>query len=147
MVSENEIAALDTPIGRAEKMAKLTTLGRTPSQIAVVFGCTKATVESTLRLLDCTKPVQNAVADGLINVGHAQKLADLPAAEQKAKLSELIAAGAGEKGHKKAKAQRTVVAGEQPTKMRTRKQITAEIETCKDAARIAVLQWVLDASL
>lgn len=115
VVSENEIRTADTPMGRAHKMAGLLSRGRTEADLALLFGCTPATVKSTLALLDCCAAVRNAVEAGKIGVGHALKLAKLESGEQREKVAELIAAGEGVKPREKAKAQRAVL-GEKPSK-------------------------------
>lgn len=140
-VLENEQREADTPMGRADKMRRLMGRGRTEDQLANIFGCTVATVRSTLAMLDCTADVRNAIEAGKITVTHAAKLAKMAPAEQRAKVAELVAAGDGLKGHAKARQQRAVIDPGAP-KMRTRKAIAAE----RDAAtgeRRAVLSWVL----
>lgn len=116
MVSENELRTPDTPIGRAKKMAALMTRGKTEADLAILFGCTAATVKSTLALLDCCAAVRNAVEAGQISVTHAQKLASLGIEAQRTKLAELIKAGDGVKPRERAKAQRVVMGEKKPTK-------------------------------
>lgn len=141
---ENSQREDETPLGRADKMRRLMARGRTEEQLGVIFGCTPATVRSTLAMLDCTADVRNAIEAGKITVTHAGKLAKMAPAEQRAKVAELVAAGDGLKGHAKARKQREVIEPSAP-KMRTRKAIAAE----RDAAtgeRRAVLSWVLGES-
>lgn len=140
MVMENEHRTQDTPMGRAAKMARMTTFGATEDIIATVFGCSVQTVKSTLALLDCTAAVKKAVDAGQIGVKHAKALAKMEPTEQREKVAELIAAGDGMNGHKKAKAQRAVV--DIGPKMRGKKEITAEREAATGERRSA-LDWVL----
>lgn len=142
MVSTNEIRTADTPMNRAAKMARLANMGQGEDQIAVIFGCTTATVRSTLALLDCSEPVRKAVDAGQINVSHAKALVKLEPAEQRAKVAELIAAGSGAKPHERARKQRAVVATEQAARMKGKREIRAEIEK-SSGARKAALLWVL----
>lgn len=142
VVSENEIRQADTPLGRARKMAALLGRGRTEADLALLFGCSGATVKSTLALLDCSAAVRNAVEAGKINVGQAQKLAKLDVQAQREKLIELVAAGEGSKGHAKARAQQAVMGG--APRMRTRAEIKARIADEKTPADArAALTWVL----
>ena len=138
---ENAQREDETPLGRADKMRRLMARGRTEEQLGIIFGCTVATVRSTLSMLDCTADVRNAIEAGKITVTHAAKLAKMAPAEQRTKVAELVAAGDGLRGHARARQQRAVIAPG-ATKMRTRKAIAAE----RDAAtgeRRAVLSWVL----
>ncbi|AOY90534.1 hypothetical protein BKK79_00840 [Cupriavidus sp. USMAA2-4] len=141
IVAENEARTADTPLGRAEKMRKLAAIGRSEDQIAIIFKCTVATVRDTMRLLECTAAVQEAVDSGKVNLGHAKKLAALPPAEQRSKVQELVAAGETTTGHERARAQRAVM-GEAVARMKTRKQIEAELSKAK-GERAAALRWVL----
>jgi ParB family chromosome partitioning protein len=142
MVSANEIRTADTPMGRAEKMAALMGYGKTPDDLAVIFGCTVKTVQSTLALLDCCAAVKSAVEAGKIGAGHAQALAKMSPEDQRAKVKELTAAGDTLTGHAKARKQRDILGGGAVPKMRTRKQILAERDAATGIQR-AVLQWVL----
>jgi ParB family chromosome partitioning protein len=142
MVSANEIRTPDSPLGRAGKMASLVTYGKTPEDLAVIFGCTPQTVASTLALLECCSAVKNAVEAGKIGVGHARALSKLSPTEQRAKVKDLEAAGESLSGHAKARQQRAIVGGNSVPRMRTRAQIVAERDLSTGVAR-AVLQWVL----
>ncbi len=146
MIAENEQRAADTPIGRAEKMQQLRGLGRDDEAIATVFGCTKATIASSLALLDCTKATRDAVDSGKIGIGHALKLAKLPPEEQRSKVAELVEAGEGAKPHERAKKQRAIVQGTStttPPKMRTRKEIVAKRDEQPEGTLRDWLSWVL----
>ncbi len=140
MVSENELRTDDSPLGRADKMVRLQKLGRTDEQLAVVFGCTVQTVRRTLGLLEQPAAVQKAVEQGQITLEVAGKLAKLEAPEQREKLAEVLASGAGKKGHAKSRAQRQVV--DAKPKARTRREIEAILPNCHGEAA-AALQWAL----
>ena len=141
MVSENEIREADTPLGRAEKMRRLMEFGKGEEDLAVLFGCSVATVKSTLALLDCTAAVRKAVDAGQINVSHARALAKLPPEGQRAKVDELKAVAASASGHERARRQRAIV-GEPKAKMRGRKEIEAAAAEAT-GERKAALRWVL----
>ncbi|WCM21395.1 ParB N-terminal domain-containing protein [Paraburkholderia bryophila] len=142
IISENELRQADTPIGRAEKMRRLMSIGRGEAEIAVIYGCKPATVRSMLALLECCADVQNAVESGKIGLTHAKQLADLSPVEQRAKVVELTAAGEGAKPHERARKQRQVLGDTQP-RMKTRKQILAELEIDPTGERAKALRWVL----
>lgn len=142
IVSENEVRQADTPLGRAEKMRRLMALGRGEQEISVVFGCKPATVRNTLALLECCADVQKAVEGGKIGVTHAKQLSTLVPAEQRAKVAELVAAGAGVGPHERARKQREVLGDDKP-RMKTRKQILAELEVDPTGERAKALRWVL----
>lgn len=144
MVSENEIRQADTPIGRAEKMRRLMDYGKTEADLAVLFGCGGQTIKSTLALLDCCAAVRSAVEAGKIGVTHARALSKMEPAEQRAKVSDLIAAGESEKGHAKARKQRSIVEPSTP-KTKTRREIIVERDS-SNGERRAALDWVLGAT-
>lgn len=140
IVSENEARTADTPLGRAEKMRRHMALGRGEDQIAVIYNCTVITVRDTLALLDCPKVVQRAVEAGQITLTHVKALAKLAPDEQRAKVSELVAAGQGAKPHERSRKQAAIM-GEYP-RMRSRKQIkNALVDAEGDYA--TALRWVL----
>jgi len=141
MASENAIRQQETPISRAEKMARQLSMGRTEEDVAIIFGCSAATVRASLQLLDCCAAVQKAVDAGQVNVSHAKQLAKLSVDEQREKVKELIAAGSSTKGHSRARAQRAVM-GEVRPRLKTRKAIEQELARC-DGERAAALRWVL----
>lgn len=141
MVSENEVRESDTPIGRAKKMRQMLGLGKTEADLAVLFGCSKQTVDNTLALLDCTAAVRDAVDAGQIGVGHARAFAKLDPSQQREKVAELVSIGRETTGHTRARKQREVVSPGLP-KMRTRAQITTERDASSGDRR-AALDWVL----
>lgn len=147
MVSENELREADTPIGRAEKMARLLKFGRTNDDLAIIFGCGLATVRNTLALLDAPAAVRDAVEAGEINVTHAKKMAKLPPEQQREKVKELKAAGADTTGHAKARAQRAVIAPNAPPKMRSRVEVQAKHDEAEVGGIVReTLAWVLGQS-
>lgn len=140
IVSENEVRKEDSPLGRAYKMRRMQAIGRGEDQIAIVFGCTVATVRSTLALLECTSAVQTAVEKGSINVTHAKRLAKMAPAEQREKVAELVAAGEGVRPHERSRKQRAVL-GEQ-FRMKSKAEIRAALHN-SEGERAATLRWVL----
>lgn len=141
IVSENEHRRADTPLGRAEKMRQLMALGRGEDQVAMIFNCKVATVRSTLALLECCADVQKAVDSGKVPVTHAVKLARLEPDAQREKVRELVNVADTKKGHEKSRAQREVMGYAEP-RMKTRKQITTELQS-STGERAAALRWVL----
>ncbi|WP_175904178.1 hypothetical protein [Burkholderia seminalis] len=61
MVSTNEIRKEDSPINRAEKMARMLDVGHTEETVATMFGVEVPTVRQQLKLLDCTAAVRDAL--------------------------------------------------------------------------------------
>jgi ParB family chromosome partitioning protein len=144
MVATNEHREHDSPINRAEKMQKLRDLGYSDDQIAVEFRVEPPTVASSLRLLDCTFAVRDALEADQITVSHALQLAKLPPADQRAKVASLITAADGKQGHERARAQKAALTGSAAPRMRTRKEIKAEIERSGPMSmRAQALEWVL----
>lgn len=141
MVAENELREQDTQLGRAAKMARLMQRGRGEDAVALIFGCSIQTVRQTLALLDATADVRKAVEAGKITVTAAHKLAKLKPEEQRAKVAEVVKAGEGATGHKKAQAQRQALDPSKP-KIRSRKEIEAELKASA-GERKAALAWVL----
>lgn len=145
MASENELREADTPLGRAGKMRRLMTYGKTEADLAMLFGCSSTTVKNTLALLDCIADVRKAVESGEINVGHALQVSTLPPNEQRDKLIALRKAGNGTKGHEKARKQRAVLehTTEAP-RMRTRREVVVWRDTPGVPAEVVrALNWVL----
>ncbi|KKO71803.1 ParB/RepB/Spo0J family partition protein [Kerstersia gyiorum] len=141
IASENEVRQADSPLGRAEKMRQHQAKGYGEDQIAVIYGCSIATVRATIALLDSPAAVREAVESGQINVTHARQLASLPPEDQRAKVEELIQAGTGVRPHERSRKQREVMASNKP-RLRSRKEITAELEK-RDGAFADALRWVL----
>lgn len=159
MVATNELRQADPPLVRAAKMQRLKNLGQDDAAVAVAFGCTTKTVEATLCLLDCSKPVQKAVEQSLIGINDAKYLSRLTPDQQRAKVEELVKAVVGKEGHARAKAKREVLTTtDKPAAPKTkgRKEIMAriiELQSTLAAAEelslirreIAALKWVLGA--
>lgn len=141
IASENEVRQADSPLGRAEKMRRHQARGYGDDQIAVIYGCSVATVRATLALLDSPAVVREAVEAGQITVTHARQLGSLPPEEQRAKVEELIQAGTGVRPHERSRKQREVMGSEVP-RMRTRKEIVSELER-QDGPFADALRWVL----
>ncbi len=155
MVATNEIRQADSAMVRATKMQRMKNRGMDEAAIALAFGCIVKTVEATLALLDCAKPVQKAVEGGFIGISDAKYLARLTPAQQVAKVEEIVKATVGKEGHARAKAKREVLhAGTPkaaPPKLKTRAQIEARwreegeggyLDESRAAWR-AALEWVL----
>jgi ParB family chromosome partitioning protein len=143
MVGENELRRDDTPLGRAEKMRRLSELGKPDDMLAILFGCSLQTVRNTMALLDCCAAVKTAVEEGKINSGHALKLAKLDVPAQREKLAELLEAGDGLNGHAKARKQAaTLTKRGGPGQMRRRNEIEAERDSAS-GIRKETLDWVL----
>lgn len=145
MVSANEIRQADTPLGRAKKMSAMLERSHDEKDLALMFGCSIRTVQATLALLECTQAVQDAVEANHITVTHARQLAELPPEDQRQKVKELTDAGAGAKGHERARRQRRVMGEVQP-RLRTRKEITKAL-TDASGDYAAALRWVLGEEL
>jgi ParB family chromosome partitioning protein len=140
MVSENELRQSDTPVWRAEKMARLLGYGKTEQELSVIFGCTLATVRNSLALLDSPKIVREAVESGKVGVGHALALSALAPDEQRAKLAQLIDVANTSNGHDRAKKQRAIV--KPGPRVRSKREIQTERDRSKGERR-AALDWVL----
>ncbi|MCO1358846.1 hypothetical protein L0Y97_07965 [Burkholderia multivorans] len=143
MVATNQHREEDTPINRAEKMQRLRDLGYDDEQIAAEFRVEPQTVAASLRLLDCTAAVRDALEADQIRVSHALKLAKLPPEQQREKVKAVIAAAEGKEGHARARAQKAALTGDAAPRMRTRKQIVAELENAT-GERAEALRWVLN---
>ncbi|MGU7816597.1 ParB/RepB/Spo0J family partition protein [Burkholderia sp. AW49-1] len=143
MVATNEHREHDSPINRAEKMQRLRDLGYDDEQIAAEFRVEPPTVAASLRLLDCTAAVRDALEADQITVSHALRLAKLPPDQQREKVKIVIAAAEGKDGHEKARAQKAALTGDAPPRVRTRKQITAELASAT-GERAKALRWVLN---
>ncbi|WP_412526120.1 ParB/RepB/Spo0J family partition protein [Burkholderia lata] len=143
MVATNEHREHDSPINRAEKMQRLRDLGYSDEQIAAEFRIEPPTVIASLRLLDCTAAVRDALEVDQITVSHALKLAKLSPEKQREKVQAVIAAAEGKQGHERSRAQKEALTGNATPRMRTRKQIAAELEKAT-GERAEALRWVLN---
>nr|WP_249180469.1 hypothetical protein [Burkholderia vietnamiensis] len=143
MVSTNEIRKEDSPINRAEKMARMLNIGHTEDTVAVHFGVEVPTVRQQLKLLDCTSAVRDALEADQITVSNALKLAKLTPEQQREKVAAVISAADGKEGHERARAQKAALTGDTAPRMRTRKQIVAELANAT-GERADALRWVLN---
>ncbi|HHT8903037.1 TPA: ParB/RepB/Spo0J family partition protein [Burkholderia cenocepacia] len=143
MIATNEHREHDSPINRAEKMQRLRDLGYDDEQIAAEFRIEPPTVAASLRLLDCTAAVRDALEADQITVSHALKLAKLSPELQREKVAAVIAAAEGKEGHEKARAQKAALTGDAAPRMRTRKQIESELAQAT-GERAEALRWVLN---
>jgi ParB family transcriptional regulator, chromosome partitioning protein len=80
---ENLQRAQLSPLEEAAAYARLAdTFGLSHEAIGLRMGRSRSAVSNTVRLLSLTAAVQEAVAEGRINAGHARALLPLPAGEQ-----------------------------------------------------------------
>lgn len=143
MATENAISQAETVMGRALKMQQLIGLGYTEQDLTVIFGCSMPTIQTSLSLLECAKPVQKAIDAGQINLSHAKALAKLKPQEQREKVQELIEAGASTaKPHERARKQAAIVGGDAP-RMRGKKDVKKALESGLSAGAAHALRWVL----
>lgn len=87
----NAMAQEETPMGRAVKIQKYLSLGRTEAEAAVVLGLKTPQVKALLSLLDLSPKVQQAVEKGEVNLTSAAKIAKLPRESQPQALADLSA--------------------------------------------------------
>ncbi|WP_246795658.1 ParB/RepB/Spo0J family partition protein [Burkholderia perseverans] len=145
IVAENEQRQADSPLGRAEKMRQVLSLGRSEGHVAMIFNCSVATVRSSLALLECCAETQRAVESGKVPLTHASKLATMKPDQQRTTTRELVAAANTHKPRAAARAQREVM-GDKSARMKTRKQIEAEADKSTGDYSKA-LRWVLNADI
>lgn len=146
--SENAIRRDETPLQRAGKMRRMHECGHDLEGIAEAFGCSVATVESTMLLLSAHPAVQQALASGTITAGHASKLLRLKPEQQAEAVAKITGAAAGKDGHERARARRAAVAsatGDQARAMRGKRELRAALESPSECSPIvrATLLWVL----
>lgn len=83
-----------SPIWRAHQANLLLEKGKSKAEVAsLIDGVTEAQLENILLLLQLSTKVARAVTSGAFSATAAAVLADLPKAEQDAKLDELISSG------------------------------------------------------
>ena len=101
MVTTNEIRKGDAMITQAKKAQRLLEAGQTEAEVALSFGVTTATIKNFLQLLQCAKPIQNAVSSGALSADIAKTLGKLPREEQLSAFADLEKQGKkGMKGKK-----------------------------------------------
>jgi ParB family chromosome partitioning protein len=146
MISENEIRRDDTPMTKARKLQRLIDLGKSKKECAVLFGVSTVTVTNKLALLECAPQVQKAVESNVVSAEVAQTLSKLSHKEQVAKLDELIAAGTT-KGLKGVRAAQQAVGKVVGLRVRSRKEMTAMLETMRETGENPdpkkLLRWCL----
>jgi ParB family transcriptional regulator, chromosome partitioning protein len=137
MVSANEQRRGDTIITKAHKMQRMITLhGMTEDEVATEFGCVTASVKNYLLLLECAKPIQDAVQKGKLSADIAKKMAKLPKKEQVEALEKLMEEGATKgKKAKKALARATKGKAESEDVALTKKEIKNLFEALKGTAK------------
>jgi len=136
MVSANEQRRGDAIITKAYKMQRMLAHGMTEDEVATEFGCTTASVKNYLLLLECAKPVQDAVQKGKLSADIAKKMAKLPKKDQIEALEKLMAEGATKgKKAKKALARATKGKAETEDQALTKKEIKNLFEALKGTAK------------
>lgn len=143
LISANENRQDDTPLGKAEKLARYMAMGRTEDQAAIAFGVSIVTIKTWLAMLTLSEKVRQAVDEGVISATAAVKLVDLPRPEQETALNSLVESGSKTSGRNVEK----VKNGNRPAiaKMKSRKDIEKKLAeglpsgwTASDA-----LRWIL----
>lgn len=87
LVENVQRADLD-PIEKARGFRQLQERGHTQEEVAHKVGLQRSSVANFLRLLELSEPVQKAVTEGLITMGHARALLGIP---ERARQEELCA--------------------------------------------------------
>jgi ParB family chromosome partitioning protein len=146
-VSANENRQDDTPLGRAQKAAKLINMGRTEAEVAIAFGCSEQSIRNWLDLLEVSAAIRKAVEAGQIAASAAVQLGKLPPAKQAKALKEL-ASSPGKKTAAKARALVDKAEGKKTTaskKMKSRTMIEKRIRETRSLHPIYLeaLCWVL----
>ncbi len=154
-VATNELRQADPPLVRAAKMQRMKAIGQDDDAVAIAFGVDRKTVQNTLALLDCSRPVQKAVEGGFIGMRDALYLSRLTPEQQRDKVAEIVKATVGKEGHARAKAKREVIHAGTPKaerpKLKTRAQIEAKYHEAKAVADptsvldgwMECLEWIL----
>ncbi len=83
----NEHRRPDDPVTQAFKIQQYLNLGRNEDDCAVLWGCTKKTVQNRLKLLALCAPVREAVTAGTLKVSKALRMVNLSFADQKRALA------------------------------------------------------------
>lgn len=84
----------DTPIAKAQKVARYLDTGKSEAEAALVYGVSAQTIRNWMALLELAPAVQAAVTAGQIGAVAALELRDLPHREQESKVETIIANGA-----------------------------------------------------
>jgi ParB family chromosome partitioning protein len=144
MLSENFIRRDDNPLAKSDKASRLVDMGKTPQEIAVIFGVTKQTVNGWLSLQNIAPEVRQAVEKDEIAAVSAAKLSSLPRKEQVEKLDDAKKLDERPTFSDVQKA----ITGKDHSPIKSRKQIESKIEGYEpkdDYGRgyIEALEWVL----
>ena len=86
-VQRRDLNALEKAQGYKNMM---TELSLTQEQVAAKVGLKRATVANHLRLLDLPRPVQEAVGEGLLSMGHARAILSAEGEEEQIRLLEVV---------------------------------------------------------
>jgi ParB family chromosome partitioning protein len=90
LIENLQRADLD-PIEKARGFRELVERGLSQDQVAKQVGLQRSTVANFLRLLELAEPVQKAVTEGLISMGHARALLGVSDPRRQQELCALIA--------------------------------------------------------
>lgn len=121
MVSANEIRTDDSPSVRAGKAVALANRGKTPGDIAMIFGISVVYACQLLKFGGAAKFIRDAVDAGRLSMSAALPLLDFPEAEQKDKLQILL-----DSGHATAANARRVASGK-TTKTKSKREARVHI--------------------
>lgn len=126
----NEFNRGDSVVLKAEKMNRLMTKhGRSIAECAILFGVTEQTIRNWQAVLELSAPVRKAVDEGRIAVTAAAKLHNLPVADQKEKLNELLLTEGKPTVRKTERALRAdTPGGDDRPRMRTMKECQEELD-------------------
>lgn len=146
MVIENENREPDSVTARAEKMQRLLNMGKSEDDVAIICGCSKATVKNSLRLLECSAAVRRAVDSGKIAASDGYQLAKLEPEKQKKALEKMTSGPKGEKRARAAAAMgKTAMRGKRDIEKMREKFKGGEADMLSEAhdAVVSALSWVL----
>ena len=149
-VVENEHRQDDDPMTRARKMQRLVDLGRPLERVALAFKCKAKEVRAALGLLELDDKVQDAVERQQLSPSVAAELREFPRAVQRAKLKEMVAAGATRGEAARATIRGESTAGRKSNKARMRSRALVEqLARAVNGEAGAMLRFVLgdDAAL
>lgn len=142
LISANENRQNDSPLGKADKLARYLSMGRTEEQAAIAFGVSAVTIKTWLAMLSLSDTIKQAVDAGVISATAAVKLADLPRIEQETALNSLVESGSKTSGRNVEK----IKNGSCPSiaKMKSRSAVEKKLlEKDMHTEFVAALKWVL----
>lgn len=146
LISSNEHSTEDSPINRAKKAQRYIDLGRDPSEVATILGCSVASVKNLLSLIEAPAAVRSAVESGKISTTDAYRLSKLEPADARKKVAELLEHAPrtpGKKRSKNAAKAREIVGG-----VKERSDVQAAATMTKTYKRVegevaeAIAVWV-----